>query len=395
MKRVINFFSSVRLTVTLLALATLLVFFGTLDQVHIGIQGILEAYFKSWIAVWKWPEQWWAYDTLKWFRLPMPGGNTLGLLLIINLIFGQMRYFRYTWKKAGIIAIHIGVILLLLGQAITDRMQREYRMVIEEGSSANFLINGGADYKASELAIIETTDPAKDKVLAIPGGLLKDGYELERPEIPFKVVVHHFYRNADFETGAANPVFTTGVGKTQSLGVKKLDETHAMNAFNLTCADVELVGATESIGRMLVSIAPAPLFRNQRVTVDGREFVVDLRMARRYLDYAIHLENFSYDRYPKTNSPFNFSSDIELTNATTKEQRDYKIWMNHPLRYDGLTFFQADWADGGKITVLQVVENIGKWIPYAAFIILSLGLLFQFFVSLIFFVLKRQKQQAS
>ena len=55
---VVAFFTSLRLTVTLLAFSMALVFFGTLDQVNIGINKAQKVYFESFGAVWKYPEEW-------------------------------------------------------------------------------------------------------------------------------------------------------------------------------------------------------------------------------------------------------------------------------------------------------------------------------------------------
>ncbi|MFP6886009.1 MAG: hypothetical protein VB997_00550, partial [Opitutales bacterium] len=51
-------FTSLRLTVTLLSFSLALVFFGTLDQVNIGINKAQEKYFESFFAVWEYPEEW-------------------------------------------------------------------------------------------------------------------------------------------------------------------------------------------------------------------------------------------------------------------------------------------------------------------------------------------------
>lgn len=406
--KIYKFFSSVRLTVALLFAATFLVLFGTLDQVHIGIHGIIEKWFTSLWAVWQYPEQWWWGESLTWLKIPWPGGWLLGVLLLVNLVLGHLRYSRLSWKKAGVSAIHLGVILLLVGQGITDLMQKEYRMIIEEGGSSNYLVSGEEGIASVELAVIETTDPEVDKVTAIPGPAMKAAIpdkqgkprrtvEIEQEQLPFKILVHGFYPNAEFEVdeSAEKVPFTHGVGKAQNLVLKNREESAAMNVLNIATADVELRGPDGSLGRWAVSVLPAPLFRGQTVTVGDRRFLLEMRLARRYLDYAIHLSNFSFDRYPKTNDPFNYSSDVSLVDPRSGEERELKIWMNHPLRYEGLTFFQADFADNGRITVLQVVENVGKWIPYAAFVILSLGLALQFGISLFYFLRKRKAQPAA
>ena len=55
---IISVFTSLRLTVTLLAFSLALVFFGTLDQVNIGINKAQKDYFESFFVAWKYPEEW-------------------------------------------------------------------------------------------------------------------------------------------------------------------------------------------------------------------------------------------------------------------------------------------------------------------------------------------------
>jgi cytochrome c biogenesis protein ResB len=52
--------------------------------------------------------------------------------------------------------------------------------------------------------------------------------------------------------------------------------------------------------------------------------------------------------------------------------------MNNPLRYGGLTFYQASFANDDKTTILQVVRNPNWVLPYIACTLVSLGLLVQF-----------------
>ena len=93
---------SLRLTVFLLGFSVILVFFGTLDQVRIGIREAQVLYFESLIAVWHYPEMWPMGHILKWIPVPMPGGYVLGPLLAINLVAGHARYWRPRWGVVGI-----------------------------------------------------------------------------------------------------------------------------------------------------------------------------------------------------------------------------------------------------------------------------------------------------
>jgi hypothetical protein len=125
MNTAFKFFASLRLTVVLLALSMVLIFFGTLDQVHYGIWHTQKLYFESFLAVWSYPEQAPYYDKLFWLHLPMPGGYLLGGLLLINLVAAHFNRFKLSVKKSGIFLIHFGLILLLLSEvagATTHRL---------------------------------------------------------------------------------------------------------------------------------------------------------------------------------------------------------------------------------------------------------------------------------
>src|SRR5689334_22244213 len=67
---------SLRLTVALLFLSMVLVFFGTLAQINNGIWTVMEQYFRCWIAM-----------LGGW--LPFPGGRLLGALLLVNLVISH------------------------------------------------------------------------------------------------------------------------------------------------------------------------------------------------------------------------------------------------------------------------------------------------------------------
>jgi hypothetical protein len=52
--------------------------------------------------------------------------------------------------------------------------------------------------------------------------------------------------------------------------------------------------------------------------------------------------------------------------------------MNHPLRYEGLTFYQASFSPDETATVLQVVRNPGWLLPYLSVLLMGLGMTYQF-----------------
>ena len=65
-------------------------------------------------------------DVLFGSRLPVfPGGYLIGGVLVINLIAAQIKNFTFSRDKIGLWMVHFGLILLLLGQLLTDRLSRE------------------------------------------------------------------------------------------------------------------------------------------------------------------------------------------------------------------------------------------------------------------------------
>ena len=66
--------------------------------------------------------------------------------------------------------------------------------------------------------------------------------------------------------------------------------------------------------------------------------------------------------------------------------RDYRVYMNHPLRVEGKTFYQASFGDDDKLSVLQVVDNISWLFPYISCGLMSIGLCLHFTVMLVGFL---------
>src|ERR1035438_9715628 len=174
--RLISFFTSLRLTVVCLALGLVLVFWGTLAQVHLGLYKAQNEFFRSFLV-------YWPLDGSA-PRIPVfPGGYLLGTVLLINLLAAHLRYYQPGKRKIGIALIHLGVVLMLVGQFLTDFLARESALHLRIGETKNY---SGAD-RAYEVAIIDTTDKDSDKIVAIPCSVLVRRGAVSDPEMPFTV----------------------------------------------------------------------------------------------------------------------------------------------------------------------------------------------------------------
>src|SRR5271170_545750 len=184
-RRIINIFTSLRLTVVCLIAALILVFVGTLAQVHLGLYAAQSQFFRSFFVYWT-PEG-------SHLKIPVfPGGWLIGLTLLVNLLSAHAKRFKFTPKKYGILLIHGGLIFLLVGQFMTELFQVESTMRIEAGQTRNYT----EAPRRNELAVIDVTDPDKNKVTVIPESLLARGGEIRAPDLPFALRVEKFSPNS-------------------------------------------------------------------------------------------------------------------------------------------------------------------------------------------------------
>ncbi len=380
-----RFLSSLRLTVTLLALAMVLIFVATLSQVHLGIHEVQLLFFRSWIA-------WW--DVMpgeKSFSLPLPGGTLLGILLIINLLAAHGARFQLRWNKAGMIVIHSGILIMLLGEILTGIFGKEAQMFIDEGKTVNHSIFP----RVVELVVIEPDGADEETVTAIPQSRLEDGAEF--PMAGFTLKIHRFFRNSEIvpeekATGEFEKTRATeGVGKRYA--VRDKGRETKMDRRDLSTAFVEIIPSGEkSQGRWLLSTA---LEGEEKFEVAGKTWRMSIRQSRLYHPFSIKLLDFSHDRYLGTNVPKNFSSKVRIINPETGENREDLIYMNHPLRYGGLTFYQSGFDNNDSTSIFQVVRNPVWTLPYISCAMVGLGLLWVFSQHLIKAISRRNKATAS
>jgi hypothetical protein len=170
--------------------------------------------------------------------------------------------------------------------------------------------------------------------------------------------------------------------------------TFKQNERNLPTAYVELIGPDRPIGTWMVNADPR--IPAQSFEYGGRTYTIALRFTRAYKPFTLTLLKFSHDRYAGTEIPKNFSSRIKLETPNGRDDREVLIYMNNPLRYDGLTFYQASFEpDNPNVTILQVVRNPSWLFPYIACTLMTLGLLWQFCLHLFAFVARRRLPRPS
>ncbi|HEY5041017.1 MAG TPA: cytochrome c biogenesis protein ResB, partial [Verrucomicrobiae bacterium] len=322
-----------------------------------------------------------------------------------------------------------GVIVLLVGQLATDMLAHEMQMHFTEGETRNYS-ESATDY--------ELIFRSGDEVTAIPAKLLQPGSELatQKTGLPFAVRVKSFWKNSDVVFRAPmmknNPP-VAGNGVALNFDFRPLPDVKTTDEKNVPTAIIDLTGPNGPLGDWVASdwsgeesmagavqqsyaqqIGPqmaqqiaGELVAPQSVEINGRKFTFVMRPTQIPHPFSLTLLKATHTVYQGTVSsavpegiPKDFRSLVRLQNPKTGENREVEISMNHPLRYDGLTFYQYQ-MDAGQLTqqagrlpssVLSVVRNPSWLTPYVGCAMVAAGLLIQFLKHLVGFVSKQKKK---
>lgn len=98
------------------------------------------------------------------------------------------------------------------------------------------------------------------------------------------------------------------------------------------------------------------------------------------LPFKIKLNEFILDRYPGSKSPSSYASEVTLIDQSANETFDFRIFMNHILKYKGYRFYQSSYDNDEKGTILSVNhDGLGTFLSYLGYAIMSFGMIFALF----------------
>ena len=296
--RALKLLASLKLTVVLLAMSAVLVFLGTLAQVHLGIWTVVHTYFRS-FYVWIPLEVFFTptHHANRWLGFPYPGGWLLGTLLLANLLAAHIVRFKFSWKRTGILLIHAGLIILMLGELVTGLFAVEGQMQIEIGRATNFVTHT----ERKELAfVIPNAEAGKDDVVVVPESLLRQRGWITNPDLPCDVKVEKYMVNSDVQPNPPPPKApiqaTAGAGlewtpkeEPEGAGVDsdaKMDSASAYVTLRKKGSDqilgVYLVSQWFTLDRMSRAL-------DQPVEIGGKKYLLSLRGEREYPGYTVQL----------------------------------------------------------------------------------------------------------
>lgn len=184
---------------------------------------------------------------------------------------------------------------------------------------------------------------------------LESGSPVELPWMGFKLTMKEFYTD---KTPKMTPYYVKPVqenGKTV-IGDQKAIQINVMG-------QDYWVTSTRPLGLM----------------VNQEKMMFEVSKQSLTLPYQLTLSQFKMDTDPGTENPASYESFVKLFDG--KSTTIHHIFMNHPLKHDGFTFYQASYfkTDSGQFgSVLSVNFDPGRPIKYAGSILLVFGAIWHY-----------------
>ena len=100
------------------------------------------------------------------------------------------------------------------------------------------------------------------------------------------------------------------------------------------------------------------------------------------LPFSVQLEKFTIGRDPGTNNPASFTSDVIVSQEGVFLHKKASIYMNHPLKWGGYTFYQSSYQENPRqptLSILSVGLDPGRPAKYTGSLLVILGTVILFY----------------
>jgi len=295
----------------------------------------------------------------KWFELVL-------LLLAVNLI-GQLFILKlYKIRKLPVFMFHIAFIIMIFGAGITRYFGWEGTIYIREGEEQNICYSNnkyiGYTIKDNKGAII-SSQFEKYSMTSVSADNYKENISINNKD--YELSLARIIPNAD--------EVISEKGTIKAVAINPDERNTGQNAFifNLTYGNESKTVYLWDMYSKRVATASCQ--------IDGNEVELSYGSKSILLPFSIKLNNFILDRYPGSNSPMGYKSDVVLIDSKEDIEKPFMIYMNNVLKYKGYRFYQSSYDTDEKGTILSVNHDMaGMIVTYTGyallffFIILSL-----------------------
>lgn len=325
--------ASLKISTLLLVLLTLQVLIGTLIQVQYGYYASQKMLFHSWMAHLPVSSSHW---------IPFIGVPTTGLLALINLIAVMFVRLQRSWKFVGLWILHIGLILLLMAGFSSWWLSKEASLNLGPGHTMSYALQ----QNQWEVGLRVGDD----------SGATWFFHSLQDWKPGTIRYFNEHYSSTILE--AYVPHGSIGPG---GIPLPNHQEKEAL----LWTPAIQLSSPQISLS------ADHPIQE-----VSEREHFV-LQQQRLQLPFSITLIEFKRKLYPGTGIAQSYQSEVEIREKGSL--RTAIISMNQPLRIGDYTLFQKsfqqDSQTGMEHSILSVMYQPARTLPYGATLLIGLGML--------------------
>lgn len=196
------------------------------------------------------------------------------------------------------------------------------------------------------------------------------GYEMLAPD-----QWHPFLKKYFYQIGSLNLVLTDFY-PSGKITYKPYDpkKTTLMNALVL---NVDVNGKQKEVvlrgGKGYKGIS-------KTVYISGTKIILAYGSKNIELPFSIRLNKFQLERYPGSNSPSSYASEVTLIDREKNLVKPFRIYMNHVLNHRGYRFFQSSYDPDEKGTILSVNhDSWGTGVSYLGYFLMTLGMFLAIF----------------
>jgi len=124
---------------------------------------------------------------------------------------------------------------------------------------------------------------------------------------------------------------------------------------------------------ILLKQGPDESFVSGSFKSDDMEFEIAYGSNATLLPFKLLLNDFILERYPGSDSPSGYRSDVILIDEPENVKMPFEIYMNNVLKYKGYRFYQSSYDPDEKGTVLSVNhDRAGMIVTYTGYAVLFL-----------------------
>lgn len=264
----------------------------------------------------------------KWFEF-------LFLLMIISIISITVRRKLYRKEKFTILIFHFSFIVIIIGAAFTRYFGKEGLMPIREGQTANQWYSS-QNYISIQLSEKGNTKTYNYPVLLSPitGNKFRHNYLFNGHQVKFKMKKY---------IPPAIILEVTCDGISRPLTIRESED--------------------------IVNVPVSLEFKELQIMAEYGTMAENL-------PFSLTLNDFILKRYPGSESPSWFESNVQLMDSKRKINETHRIYMNHILKYMGYRFYQSSYDIDERGTLLSISrDRLGTTVTYAGYILLAMGII--------------------